>query len=190
MTLVDLEREVTDGPDHAIVAFWRDAGPDKWFTKDPAFDAEIALAHMATYDRAARGDLDTWSATPTGALALVLLLDQFPRNMFRGTARAFATDAKALEIAKAAILEGLDQEVESALRLFFYLPFMHAESLTEQDMCIVLIEALGQEEALRYAHIHREAIARFGRFPHRNPLLGRETTPEEAEYLASGGFQG
>jgi uncharacterized protein (DUF924 family) len=173
-----------------VVAFWREAGPDRWFAKDAAFDAEIALRFMALYDAAARGELDGWARTAVGSLGMMLLLDQFPRNMFRDTARAFATDAKALLLAKAAILDGHDQEVDPELRLFFYLPFMHSEELSDQDMCVALVESLGQDEPLAYARLHRDAIARFGRFPHRNPVLGREMRPEETEYLANGGFQG
>jgi uncharacterized protein (DUF924 family) len=173
-----------------IVTFWRSAGPDKWFAKDQTFDAEIATRFMPLHDAAARGDLDDWANTAEGAFALMILLDQFPRNMFRGSARAFATDAKALAIAKHAILAGRDQALPPADRQFLYLPFMHSEVLADQDVAVALYERLKDETALRYAHIHRDAVARFGRFPHRNAALGRQTTPDEAAYLANGGFRG
>jgi uncharacterized protein (DUF924 family) len=173
-----------------VLAFWREAGPDKWFAKDAAFDRDIALGFMRAHDLAARGALDHWKAEPEGALALVILLDQVPRNVFRGSARAFATDRKALDTAKQAVLAGFDQGFAPADRQFFYLPFMHAESLADQELGLALYQTLGDEKALHYAEIHRDAIARFGRFPHRNAVLGRETTAEEAEYLANGGFAG
>lgn len=173
-----------------IATFWRSAGPDKWFTKDPAFDAEVATRFMPLHDAAARGELDDWANAPEGTFALMILLDQFPRNMFRGSARAFATDPKAIGIAKVAVLAGQDQALSPADRQFLYLPFMHSEALADQDMAVALYEGLQNEKALHYAHIHRDAIGRFGRFPHRNAVLGRDTTPEEATYLANGGFKG
>jgi uncharacterized protein (DUF924 family) len=184
------DRMTQDARIAEVLSFWRAAGREKWFAKDDAFDAEIALRFMALHDAAARGELDAWESGPEGALALALLLDQFPRNMFRGSARAFATDGKALGVVRRAILAGLDQSFDPVDRQFFYLPFMHAETLADQDVAVKLYEALGDAEALRYAHIHRDAIARFGRFPHRNALLGRETTADEESYLADGGFKG
>ena len=182
---VELEPRAED-----VLAFWREAGPDKWFTKNEEFDRELALRFMGLHDQACRGALDSWADSADGSLALVILLDQVPRNIFRGTARAFATDAKALSIAKEAVLAGFDQSFPPQERQFFYLPFEHSENLADQDTCVALCEAMGDAETLRWAHIHRDAIARFGRFPHRNPMLGRETTPEEAEYLVNGGFKG
>lgn len=173
-----------------VLAFWRAAGPERWFKKDLEFDAEIARRFMRLHDAAARGNLDNWSATPEGSLALIILLDQFPRNIFRGSARTFDTDPKALALARRAVLEGQDQAVEYPDRQFFYLPFMHAESLEDQEIAVRLYEVMGQANELRYARIHADAIRRFGRFPHRNAILGRETTPEEAAYLADGGFKG
>lgn len=167
-----------------VVAFWREAGPARWFVADPGFDAACHAFHD-TYEAAADGALADWIATPDGALALVLLLDQFPRNLFRGTPRAFATDAQAREVAEAAVEAGHDAAIEPDLRHFLYLPFEHAEDLAYQERAVALIDALGDAESLKYAHQHRDVIARFGRFPHRNAMLGRRSTPEELAYLAS-----
>ncbi len=172
-----------------VVNFWREAGPEKWFSKDPAFDAEFRERFLAAHEAAAEGGLDLWAVTAEGSLALLILLDQFPRNAFRDTPRMFATDAKALEVAKAAIDKGQDMEVDEALRAFVYLPFEHSEEMDEQDRSVVLCGSLGGE-TLKWAELHRDIIARFDRFPHRNDLLGRETTPEEAAFLKSGGFAG
>jgi uncharacterized protein (DUF924 family) len=173
-----------------VVGFWRLAGPQKWFAKSHAFDTAIELRFEAAHHAAARGKYDGWAATAEGALALVILLDQFPRNLFRGSAHSFATDGKALAIARGAIGEGFDSQVEPALTPFFYMPLMHSEALADQDICVALCEALGAEETLKFAHLHRDIIARFGRFPHRNAMLGRTTTAEEQEFLDEGGFAG
>ncbi len=173
-----------------VVGFWRIAGPEKWFARGAAFDQAIALRFEAAHLAAARGKYDGWAATAEGALALLILLDQFPRNLFRDSGHAFATDGKALAIAKAAIGEGFDSQVEQTLIQFFYMPLMHSEVLDDQDMCLALCEALGSKQNIDYAHIHRDIIARFGRFPHRNPMLGRRTTPEEQAFLDEGGFAG
>jgi len=179
---------VIDAAPDDVTRFWRAAGPHRWFKKDAAFDAEIATRFMGVVDAATRGDLDDWAETAEGALALLIVLDQFPRNLFRGSQRAFATDAKARETARLAIANGFDRALEPDHRQFVYLPFMHSESLEDQDLSVALYETLGLEEQLRYAHIHRDVVRRFGRFPHRNAALGRETTTEEAEFLANGGF--
>jgi uncharacterized protein (DUF924 family) len=176
------------GPQH-VLAFWRAAGPDKWFTKDAAFDAEIATKFLATYEAAAAGAL-AWDATPEGALALLIVLDQFPRNIFRGTARAFAADPLAREVAVRAIDRGFDQHVAVPERSFFYLPFEHSETLADQERCIALNRASGDADALKWAEIHADIIRRFGRFPHRNAVLGRTTTAEEQAFLDGGGFAG
>ena len=173
-----------------VVAFWREAGYERWFTRDEAFDGEIRARFLATHEAAAAGALNLWGETPEGALALLILLDQFPRNLFRGTPRAFATDALARTIADRALAKGLDQEVPPDLKGFFYLPFMHSENLVDQERCVALYEAAGDEKGLPYAVEHRDIIARFGRFPHRNPILGRAMTEEEAAFLAGGGFSG
>jgi uncharacterized protein (DUF924 family) len=173
-----------------IVSFWRDAGPDKWFKHDDAFDRTIRSRFLATHETAARGELSAWQSNVEGALALVILFDQFPRNMFRGTARAFAVDPLARAAARQAIARGFDQAVDPSLRQFFYLPFMHSEELADQNRCVELYTALGNRDLTDYATGHRDIIARFGRFPHRNRILGRETTPLEQEFLDGGGFTG
>ena len=173
-----------------VVGFWRDAGPDKWFAKNAKFDERIALRFEPSHFAAARGEHDAWMSSPEGCLALLLLLDQFPRNLFRDSAHAFATDDKALSIAKHAIGEGFDQSIEPVLRPFVYMPLMHSEVLADQEASVVLFEALGAKTNLDFAVIHRDIIARFGRFPHRNAALGRATTPEEQAFLEDGGFAG
>lgn len=173
-----------------VVTFWREAGPEKWFAKDKAFDQSCRDRFMPTYEAAARGDLNEWELTPEGALAVILLLDQFPRNMFRGQRETYKTDPAALMAADRAIERGFDQKVEPDLRQFFYLPFMHSESLRHQERSVALNEALGKHDSIYWARHHRDIIARFGRFPHRNVILGRETTPEEAEFLKQDPFRG
>jgi uncharacterized protein (DUF924 family) len=173
-----------------VVAFWRAAGPQKWFRKDAAFDREIAARFLATHEAAAAGRLSDWEATPDGAFALLLLLDQFPRNMFRGSARAFATDPLARAVAERAIAHGFDTRVPSAERNFFHLPFMHSENLADQERSLELARRLSDGESAKYAEIHADIIRRFGRFPHRNAVLGRATTADEQAYLDAGGFAG
>ena|SRR5437764_825240 len=173
-----------------VLAFWRAAGTDRWFRKDDAFDAEVRARFLATYEAAVSGKLISWEATPEGALALVLVLDQFPRNMFRGTGRAFAADALARAVADRAIGRGFDQRVPKSEQLFFYLPFEHSEELTDQERCVALFRKTGNPEFTRWAELHADIIRRFGRFPHRNSLLGRATTPDEQAFLDSGGFGG
>lgn len=175
-----------------VVSFWREAGPAKWYAKDDAFDTAIRARFATAHEAAARGELWSWEETAEGALALLILLDQFPRNLFRGSAHAFATDAAALNVAGRALARGFDLAVEGPLRQFFHLPGMHAESLAAQRNCVAAFERLGAgfEENLKFAREHLDIIARFGRFPHRNALLGRTTTPEEQAYLDAGGFAG
>jgi uncharacterized protein (DUF924 family) len=166
-----------------LVDFWREAGFDRWFKADPAFDA-ACRAFLPAYEAAARGALSAWEETPDGALALVLLLDQFPRNLFRGTPRAWATDAAALSAAERAIARGHDRAIEPALRAFLYMPLMHAEELAAQERSVALFAELGIPVNLEAAHEHHGLIRRFGRFPHRNPVLGRPETAAERDYLA------
>jgi len=173
-----------------IVSFWRQAGPEKWFEQDEAFDQSIRLRFLPICEAAVREGLSVWEETAEGALALVLLLDQFPRNMFRGNARAFSTDAQARAVADRALAHGFDHATDLATRPFFYLPFMHSEALIDQDRSTRLYEMLGDAEQLRYAREHRDVIQRFGRFPHRNRALGRATTPAEQTFLQGGGFAG
>ncbi len=173
-----------------ILAFWREAGPSKWFAKDEAFDQACRDRFMPTYEAAARGDLNEWELTPEGALAVILLLDQFPRNMFRGQRETYKTDPVAVMVADRAIERGFDHKVEPEFRRFFYLPFMHSESLRHQERSVALNEALGAEDSIKWARHHHDIIARFGRFPHRNVILGRETTPEEEAFLQEDDFRG
>ncbi len=158
-----------------------------WFKPTPEFDMVISERFLADYERAAAGDLADLMADVEGCLALTILLDQFPRNMFRGTARAFTADALALEAARHAVEHGFDLKLHPVQALFQYLPFEHSEDLDDQNRSVALFEALGNAEWIDYAVRHRDIIARFGRFPHRNTALGRETTPEEAEFLTQPG---
>jgi uncharacterized protein (DUF924 family) len=173
----------------ALVAFWRDAGPKLWFAKDAAFDTRFRDRFLPLHEAAARGALSEWSGTAEGALALVLLLDQFPRNAFRGTPRMYATDELARRIAHAAIEAGHDRAVEPQLSLFFYLPFGHSENVVDQERSVTLTGRLGQPN-LAHAERHRDIIRRFGRFPHRNLILGRAMTEAEQRYLDEGGYAG
>ena len=173
-----------------IVSFWQNAGEESWFKSDPAFDAAVRERFLETYHAGAAGQLNDWEQSAQGALALTILLDQFPRNMFRGTPDAFATDKLALDIVKRAIGTGYDKNVAAELHTFFYMPFMHSEELAEQERCVALMEQGGKQENIKYAEIHRDAIKRYGRFPHRNEILGRTSTPDEIAYLEGGGFKG
>jgi uncharacterized protein (DUF924 family) len=172
-----------------VVEFWRAAGPDLWFAKDAAFDARFRERFAAEYEAAASGQLDAWGRMPEGVLALLILLDQYPRNSFRGTPRMYATDAAALETANAALAAGHDHAIPKDLRLFIYLPFAHSERLEDQERSVALARTLTATD-LEHAEHHRDIIRRFGRFPHRNVILGRATTAEEQAYLDNGGFKG
>ncbi len=173
-----------------VVSFWGDAGPDRWFTKDAAFDNQIRERFFDTYEAAAAGKLSGWEHSARDALALLILLDQFPRNMFRGDARAFATDPLARAVAAGAIVRGFDSQVQKELRGFFYLPFEHSEDLADQERSVAFHKAIGDADGLKWAEIHADIVRRFGRFPHRNAVLGRTTTPEEQKFLDDGGFSG
>ena len=173
-----------------VVAFWRTAGGEKWFKRDEAFDREIHERFAATHAAAAAGTLAHWGKTAEGALALVLVLDQFSRNLFRDTAEAFAQDAMATEAAGAALDAGFDREVEPDLGVFFHMPFMHSEAIADQERCIALCHHFTGPESLKYACEHRDIIRRFGRFPHRNAVLGRHTSAAEQAFLDGGGFAG
>lgn len=176
-----------------LIDFWTSAGPKAWFRSDPTFDAAMRAKFEATHLAASRNELAGWSQNSEGALALALLLDQAPRNIYRGSAHAFATDQMAQAVAARAIDAGLDQAAPEDLQVFFYLPFEHAEDASAQQRSLALFEAhalrTGDSGFLRYAQIHADVIARFGRFPHRNMVLARTTTSEEAAFLASGGFR-
>lgn len=176
--------------DHtAIVTFWRDAGSSAWFKKDAAFDARFRQVFESQHFAAARRELDVWGTTAEGSLGLMLLLDQFPRNVFRGTGHMYATDPLARMYARQAVAAGHDRQVEDPLRLFFYLPFAHSEDPADQAESLRLHHALGPEGE-KHALGHAYIIRQFGRFPHRNRLLGRVTAPDEAEFLREGGFAG
>ncbi len=172
-----------------VVAFWRQAGPSAWFAKSDDFDQRFSQRFQQAHHAAARRELDAWADTAEGTLALLILLDQYPRNSFRGTGHMFAADPLARHFARQALARGFDQAVEPVLRPFIYLPFMHSEDAADQALSVRLYEALGGD-SVRHAHEHQEIIQRFGRFPHRNPALGRETTAEEAAFLSAGGFAG
>jgi uncharacterized protein (DUF924 family) len=173
-----------------VLAFWRAAGPDKWYTKNSDFDAEITRRFLTTYEAAVAGRLSHWEDTPDGALALVIVLDQFPRNMFRGSARTFAADALARAVADRAIRRGFDQRIATMERQFLYIPFEHSEDPVDQERSLRLFRANDDAEALKWAELHANIIRRFGRFPHRNATLGRVTTADEQAFLDSGGFAG
>jgi len=171
-----------------ILAFWRNAGPARWYSRDDAFDAEVRRRFFGLWQCAAAGELSSWETSDDGALALVIVLDQFPRNLFRDDARTYASDRLAREVAHRAVERGVDARIDGALREFLYLPFMHSEHLADQLRCIELSRAAGHTESLKWAEHHADIIRRFGRFPHRNGLLGRATTPDEQAFLDQGGF--
>ena len=164
---------------------------EAWFKKSEAFDDAIRARFLDLYLQAADGGMQAWRAAPDSLLALILVLDQFPRNLFRGTSRAFATDAQALAAAQLAVAQGFDRTLVPVQRWFVYLPFEHAEVLDLQRQCLVLFEDLRSDPdstgTIDYARRHFEIIARFGRFPHRNAVLGRVSTPEEVEFLRQPG---
>ena len=173
-----------------VVSFWREAGPDRWFDKDTGFDETIRQQFLDTYEAAAAGRFSDWEQSAQGTLALLILLDQFPRNMFRGDARAIATDPLARAIAAGGIIRGFDAQAPPEMRGFFYLPFEHSEDLADQERGIAFHKAIGDAEGLKWAELHADIIRRFGRFPHRNAVLGRTTTAEEQVFLDAGGFAG
>ena len=169
-----------------ILDFWfRETAPERWFAADPQFDILVRERFEQTWRAARDGAIQSWIANVEGALALILLFDQFPRNMFRGTAEAFSTDSLARETARLALEHGFDLEAPVAMRSFFYLPFMHSEDLRDQDLCVRLTgERLGEAHySFPYAKRHRDTIQQFGRFPGRNSAFGRPSTPEETVFL-------
>lgn len=173
-----------------ILDFWEEAGPKKWFAKDAEFDATIATRFKDTHELAAQGGYDDWADDPDGALALIIVLDQFSRNLFRKSPAAFTQDEKCLRVTHKVIDEGLDKKMREDLRVFAYMPLMHSERLEDQELCIEKLQEIGADENINYAKEHRDIIAKFGRFPHRNVALGRDTTEEEREFLDEGGFAG
>ncbi|MEO0535352.1 MAG: DUF924 family protein [Cyanobacteria bacterium P01_A01_bin.123] len=182
-----------------ILAFWFDEPSGElaqlrkvWFQKNTAFDEQIRQRFLTDYEKAATGQLETWKTHPKSCLALILLLDQFPRNLFRQNSRSFATDKQAVAVAQWAIDQGFNQSLIPVEQLFVYLPFEHSEQLTNQHRAVTLIEPLGEADpglvsCVDYAYRHRDVIERFGRFPHRNEILGRSTTLAEAEFLRQPG---
>jgi uncharacterized protein (DUF924 family) len=170
-----------------VLGFWFGQPPERWFRKDPVFDQEIRARFTALHGELGLGEHDDWLATPRGRLAAIIVLDQFSRNMFRDTPGMFDSDARALAIALEGLARGDDRALGDAERQFFYMPLMHAEDLACQDRCVELFAAAGNANALRFAELHRDIVRRFGRFPHRNALLGRSSTPEEVEFLTQPG---
>ncbi|MFC3614933.1 DUF924 family protein [Lutimaribacter marinistellae] len=179
------------GPDE-VLGFWLDEiGPEGWYKQDEALDAEIRERFMDAWQQATEGRYSLWLTYPSGALAYIILTDQFPRNMFRGEAKAFSTDKPALAAAKAAVDKGWDLKIDEPARQFFYLPMMHSENLCDQERCVRLMcERMPETGAnnLLHARAHREVIRAFGRFPHRNSALDRDTTSVEAAYVDGGGY--
>jgi uncharacterized protein (DUF924 family) len=173
-----------------VLDFWFDpASKLHWFAPNAAFDREVARRLGALHERAATGALETWQSSAEGCLALCILLDQAPRQLFRGQARAFATDEMALAVARTALASGFDRELPVEQRVFLYLPLMHSEQLADQERCVALFEEEELRDQLSYAVEHAEIVRRFGRFPHRNAALGRPSTAEEEAYLRDSGEQ-
>lgn len=174
-----------------VLEFWySESAREHWFKSSAEFDREMEQRFGRLHRLASEGRLDAWQETPEGALALVILLDQFTRNLYRGSQQAYSNDARALAVSRAAIDRGLDRSLSGWHKAFLYMPFMHSEELADQEYSAGLFTAAGLDNA-RYALHHRDIIRRFGRFPHRNEVLGRESTDEEIEYLNStGAFRG
>ncbi len=174
-----------------VLEFWLGRERKAWFAKDPAFDAEIRARFLPLYERAAAGGLGGWMQEPRSCLALVMLTDQFPRNMFRNSARAFVADAIAREAARTLLARGWDRALTLDERMFAYLPFEHSESVADQELCLALMREIAHTpetaDLPEWAEKHLRIIRRFGRFPHRNAALGRESTPEETEFLRQPG---
>lgn len=170
-----------------VLKFWfEDHGPDDWFAGKPEFDAKIAAQFTATHERLAAGEGYTWRKSAEGRLAEIVVLDQFSRQLYRGSPKAFASDGMALVLAQEMVAQGLDQSLTPQQRVFVYLPYEHAESMAMQAHSMRLFQGLGIEQATQFAKWHVEVIQRFGRFPKRNKALGRESTPEELVYIGSG----
>lgn len=176
----------TDPDSRTLLDFWYAAEMrPRWFDSTPALDGLIRDRFEPLWQRAAAGGLDHWQATPDGALALVIVLDQLPLNMYRGRPEAFATEQRAVAVAKRAVADGFDRQIAKDRLMFLYMPLMHSEQLADQDLSVQLFAAAGLSDNLRFAEHHRGLVRRFGRFPHRNVILGRQSTAEELEYLAS-----
>lgn len=169
-----------------ILNFWYTPPmSEHWFNSTPAVDQDIRTRFESTWQQAKAGELDAWQQTPEGCLALCIILDQFPLNMYRGEARSFSTEQQAVAVTKQALAQGFDQQLPKEQRLFLYMPLMHSEHLADQDESVRVFNAVGLKENARFAEHHRDIVRRFGRFPHRNVALGRESTLAELEYLNS-----
>jgi uncharacterized protein (DUF924 family) len=170
----------------SIIDFWfSERVRPLWFNSTPEFDEELRKQYADLYQDAKADKLKGWEDSAEGCLALVIILDQFPLNMFRGQPESFATEAKAVHVARQAVTQGLDMQLESQYRVFLYMPFMHSENMADQDLAVELFDKSGLSNNLRFAHHHRDIVRRFGRFPHRNVILGRQSTAQELAYLAS-----
>ena len=171
-----------------VNAFWfEELAPKQWFAKDPGLDAEISIRFKAILERAQQSELWRWRITPEGRLAEVIVLDQFSRNIYRNDPRAFASDPLALALAQEAIAVGDDRQLPTERRRFLYMPFMHSESAAIHEAAVSLFDQPGLEDNLRFELAHKDIIDRFGRYPHRNAVLGRESTPEELAFLQEPG---
>ena len=173
-----------------VLEFWFGLDPRQWWKADPAFDHRIKEEFLKLWAEKRQLPADAFLTDPLTALAGVILFDQFPRNMFRGQARTYETDAVARAVADRALERGFDREVPQQERQFFYLPLMHSETLADQERCLELARGLGDDEVTKYAEVHADIIRRFGRFPHRNAMLGRTMAPDEQAFLDAGGFAG
>lgn len=171
-----------------LLDFWWNAGRKNWFGGGPNFDEAIRAGFLSDVEAAGRGDYDPWQATPHGSLALLLLLDQFPRNLFRGSADSYKFDTKALDVARSAYEARQFLAYGPEHRLFFFLPFEHSENMEDQTLAVDAFRRWGDQDGYHWALVHMDVIRRFGRFPHRNAVLGRATTPEEQRFLDEGGF--
>lgn len=180
-----LEKQMNITPQEIIDFWFSDRVKSQWFASTPELDKEVMEKYEAIWEQAASGELDDWGDDPDGCLALVIILDQFPLNMFRGQAKSFKTEDKAVDVALTAVNEGLDQKIEKEKLAFLYMPFMHSEDLTNQDISVKLYKENNLDANIKFAEHHRDIIRKFGRFPHRNGILGRESTAEEIVYLAS-----
>jgi uncharacterized protein (DUF924 family) len=173
-----------------VLTFWLETcSPKDWYASTPELDAEITAQFEGLWEQARAGSLEHWALTARGALAYLILTDQFPRNMFRGTQKAFATDASARAVAKKAIARGLDMQIEAPTRQFFYLPLEHSECLSDQNRAVrLIVSRLESAQTLLHARAHREVIRQFGRFPFRNDALSRTSTKQEQAFMAAGGY--
>ena len=169
-----------------IIEFWfSDAISKLWFKSTPEFDQQLRESYLETWQQAKNGALDHWKETPAGCLALVILLDQFPLNMFRDRAERYSTEAQSREVARVALERDFDRSLDAQKKAFLYMPFMHSEDLSDQELALKLYDQPGLESNLRFARHHHDIVARFGRFPHRNEMLGRRSSEAEIEYLNS-----